>query len=64
MTKEEEGLLHFTCSPNILDYLFFLHVTGGRLKEELSISEEHQATGRHHILTIPKQQSLFLRVQL
>lgn len=38
ITKGEEDLLHFNCSPSILDYFLFLHFTGGVLTEELSTS--------------------------
>lgn len=54
--------MHFTYIPNILDYIIFLHITDGGLMEEVSISKEHQAMGRHHTLTIPKQQSPFSSV--
>lgn len=35
MTKEEEGLLHFSCNPSILEYFLSLFCICGDLMEEL-----------------------------
>lgn len=35
MTKEEEGLLHFSCNPSIFEYFLSLFCICGDLMEEL-----------------------------